>query len=148
AGFACDLFGHISQMPQLFVQLGIPFAYIWRGTYEKEHKGHLLWKSPDGTTIPCYRFGRVGYCTWATDVRECNKNEVTFDKEAAVQKAVDFVLAEGARSPLGPILLFDGGDHIEIEPDISYVIARANEKLAEQKHDIRIIHSSFDAYQD
>ncbi len=147
AGFACDLFGHISQMPQLFVQLGIPFAYIWRGTYEKEHKGHLNWKSPDGTIIPCYRFGRVGYCTWATDVRECNKNEIPFDKEAAVQKAVDFVLAEGARSPLGPILLFDGGDHIEIEPDVSYVIAKANEKLAELKHDIRIVHSSFDAYQ-
>ena len=51
------------------------------------------------------------------------------------------------RSPLGPILLFDGGDHIEIEPDVSYVIAKANEKLAELKHDIRIVHSSFDAYQ-
>src|SRR6186713_1885454 len=36
AGFVCDLFGHISQLPQLFQQLGIPFAYIWRGTYEKE----------------------------------------------------------------------------------------------------------------
>src|SRR4051812_32959370 len=56
AGFACDLFGHISQLPQLFQQLGIPFGYVWRGTYEREHKGHLNWQSPDGTVLPAYRF--------------------------------------------------------------------------------------------
>jgi alpha-mannosidase/mannosylglycerate hydrolase len=145
AGFACDLFGHISQLPQLFQQLGIPFAYIWRGTYEKEHHGHLNWKSPDGTSIPSYRFGRVGYCTFAFDVRECQKPDEKFDPEAAVQKVVDFTLIEAARSPLGPILLFDGGDHIEIEPAISGVLAKANEKLA--AHDIRIVHSDFDRYQ-
>lgn len=145
AGFACDLFGHISQMPQLFAQLGIPFAYIWRGTYEKEHKGHLNWESPDGTSIPVYRFGRVGYCTFCADVRDCGKLEERFDPDAAVQKVVDFTLAEAARSPLSPILLFDGGDHIEIEPAITGVFAKANEKLA--SHGIQIVHSSFDAYQ-
>src|SRR3954470_12196650 len=90
AGFACDLFGHISQLPQLFVQLGIPFAYIWRGTYEKEHKGHLNWKSPDGTVMPTYRFGRVGYCSWAFDVREAQKPDEAFDSDKALQKVVDF----------------------------------------------------------
>jgi alpha-mannosidase/mannosylglycerate hydrolase len=145
AGFACDLFGHISQLPQIFTQLGIPFAYIWRGTYEREHHGHLNWKSPDGTSIPSYRFGRVGYCSWAFDVRESHKPDERFNPEAAVQKVVAFVLAEAARSPLEPILLFDGGDHIEIEPAITGVIAHANDRLA--AHDIRIIHSDLDRYQ-
>lgn len=145
AGFACDLFGHISQLPQLFTQLGIPFAYIWRGTYEKEHHGHLNWKSPDGSIIPTYRFGRVGYCSFAFDVRESHKLDLSFDPEAAVQKLVDFTLAEAKRSPLSPILLFDGGDHLEIEPAITSVISKANEKLAE--HEIRIVASDFDQYQ-
>ena len=145
AGFACDLFGHISQLPQLFQQLGIPFAYIWRGTTERDHHGHFLWQSPDGTSVPAYRFGKVGYCSWAFDVRDAQKPDEKFDPEAAVQKVVDFVLAEAKRSPLGPILCFDGGDHLEIEPAISAVLARANEKLA--GHDIRIVHSSLDAYQ-
>ncbi len=145
AGFVCDLFGHMSQMPQIFLQLGIPFAYIWRGTCEREHHGHLNWKSPDGSVIPSYRFGRVGYCSFCADVRDCGKLDVPFDPEAAVQKVVDFTLKEAARSPLGPILLFDGGDHIEIEPAINAVFAKANEKLA--AHNIRIVHSSFDAYQ-
>jgi len=147
AGFACDLFGHISQLPQLFAQLGIPAALVWRGTYEKEHHGHFNWKSSDGTSLPTYRFGRVGYCSFAFDVRECHIKDKSFDPEAAVDRLVKFVLIEADRSGLGPILLFDGGDHIEIEPRISQVIARANEKLVADKREIRIVHSNLDAYQ-
>ena len=69
AGFACDLFGHVSQMPQLLVQLGIPFAYIWRGTYEKEHKGHLLWESPDAAKRQSLKSSDCGYALpycWST----------------------------------------------------------------------------------
>src|SRR5574341_386192 len=32
AGFVCDIFGHISQLPQLFAGFGIRGGFIWRGT--------------------------------------------------------------------------------------------------------------------
>ena len=31
AGFVCDIFGHNSQMPQIFAGFGIPGGFIWRG---------------------------------------------------------------------------------------------------------------------
>src|SRR5208283_1428833 len=31
AGFVCDLFGHIGQLPQLFAGFGIKGALLWRG---------------------------------------------------------------------------------------------------------------------
>jgi len=37
---------------------------------------------------------------------------------------------EAKRTPNGPILLFDGCDHTEIEPQTSVLIAGANKELA------------------
>src|ERR1700722_5808566 len=70
AGFACDQFGHVGQLPQIFDQLGIGGAFVWRGTNEREHHGHFMWKSPDGTAIPAYRFGKSGYGMLAYRVRD------------------------------------------------------------------------------
>lgn len=142
-GFACDMFGHVGQMPQIFSQLGIPVAFIWRGTYEKEHHGHFNWAAPDGTTIPTYRFGRHGYCTYAFEVRRANIFE-PFVLEDAVDRLVDFVMLQARRVRIGPLLLFDGGDHLEIQRQSSEVIRRANERLADRG--ITIVHSDLDAY--
>ena len=32
AGYMCDIFGHISQMPQILAGFGISAAFLWRGT--------------------------------------------------------------------------------------------------------------------
>ncbi|MCE5250213.1 glycoside hydrolase family 38 [bacterium] len=143
AGFVCDMFGHIGQLPQIFDQMGIPGALVWRGTLEKEHHGHFNWKASDGTMIPVYRFGRFGYCSYAFAVRE-PYGTVPLDLEKAADSLVEYTIAESKRSKLGPILLFDGCDHIEIEPGITEMIARANKKLEPQG--IRIVHSSLDTY--
>ena len=144
AGFACDLFGHTGQLPQIFDQMGIPGALVWRGTLEKELHGHFNWRAPDGTIIPTYRFGKIGYCTYTMEVRKSSEPDVPFKLGDAVDRLVEFVPREGARSPLSPILLFDGGDHIEIEPQSSALFARANEKL--KAKGFTIVHSDLDAY--
>ena len=144
AGFACDMFGHISQLPQIFCQMNITGALVWRGIHEKEHGGQLNWKSPDGTVIPVYRFGKTGYCTYAIEVRKSRDIDIPFVFEEAVERLTAFVLEEAKRTPSGPIMLFDGGDHLEIEPATSAMLARANEQLVKQN--IRIIHSDLDAY--
>lgn len=144
AGFVCDQFGHISQLPQIFSQLGIPGAFVWRGTHEREHHGHFNWASPDGTAVPTYRFGPTGYCTYTFRVRHAQIPDEPFDLEEAVDRLVDYARFEAGRSPLSTILLFDGGDHMEIEPRTSTLLAAANEQLA--AHDIRIVHSDLDRY--
>lgn len=144
AGFICDMFGDTGQLPQIFVQMGIPFAFLWRGTHEREHHGILIWEAPDGTAIPSYRFGFGGYCSYAFAVRRPYDQIVPFNLDEAVPSLVSHAIAEAARTPDGPILLFDGGDHMEIEPETPALIARANELLA--PHGIEIVHSDLDRY--
>ncbi|MBN1292808.1 MAG: glycoside hydrolase family 38 [Candidatus Latescibacteria bacterium] len=145
AGFMCDMFGHVGQMPQIFDQMNISAAFVWRGTLEKELHGHFNWKAPDGTIIPTYRFARTGYCTYAFDVRNATSDE-PFDLDKAVDKLVAFVEMQSNRSKVKPILVFDGGDHLEIEPQTSKLLALANKKLESQG--ITIVHSTLDNYID
>jgi alpha-mannosidase/mannosylglycerate hydrolase len=145
AGIVVDQFGHNSQMAQIFSLFNFPVAFAWRGTHEKEHHGHFNWIAADGTKLPTYRFGKVGYCSYCAAVREPNNQDVQLEvNDATIQRLVDFVLHESGRSPVGPILLFDGGDHLEIEPKQSQLIDAANKVLT--KHDIKIVHSDLDAY--
>jgi len=68
--------------------MGIPGAFAWRGTNEKEHYGHLLWKAPDGTTLPVYRFGFFGYCSYAVAVCGLMDYDAFFVLEEGVKKLV------------------------------------------------------------
>ena len=144
AGFLCDMFGHAGQLPQIFDQFGITGALVWRGTHERDHGGQLLWKAPDGTVLPAYRFGHTGYCTFAIKVRNARDTDTTFDFDATVDRMAAFTRLQKKRTPRGPILLFDGCDHTEIEPRMSEIIARVNDRLAQD--DIVVIHSNLDAY--
>src|ERR1019366_1753506 len=51
AGFVCDLFGHISQLPQVFAGFGIKGALVWRGI-EPLKSAHFIWQGSDGTRLP------------------------------------------------------------------------------------------------
>lgn len=143
AGLICDQFGHVGQMPQILDQMGMAAAFAWRGVPVGVDTALFNWKAPDGTLIPAYRFGTSGYSTYAFEVREANTDR-KFDLQRAVGLLVDHTLAEAHRSLAGPILLFDGGDHMEIEPATSELLARANEIL--ESKSIRIVHSDPDSY--
>src|SRR5690606_15964352 len=71
AGFACDLFGHVSQLPQIFAGFGVEAALVWRGINQPE--AFLVWEGADGAELFTYRFGRVGYCTFTDEARTARK---------------------------------------------------------------------------
>ena len=125
AGFVCDQFGHTSQLPQILAQLGCGYAYLWRGTHEDEHAGHSQWRSPDGTQVAAHRFGWNGYGSHQVDIR----NEAVSHDEI-VTRLIATAKAEARRTPHGPVMLFDGMDHMEIEPEMPTLIVRANQVLA------------------
>jgi len=144
AGFVCDMFGHTGQLPQILGQMNILGAIVWRGLHEREHGGQFNWRAPDGTVMPAYRFGRAGYCSYAIEVRGCRDGGAPPSFAEMADRLVLFTLEEAKRTPTGPILLFDGGDHLEIEPATTEIIAAANERLA--GHGIEIVHSDLDSY--
>jgi len=48
-GFVCDMFGHPSQMPQLFAGFGYDRCVLGRGTNEHNTPMYFRWQGPDGS---------------------------------------------------------------------------------------------------
>lgn len=142
AGFICDIFGHNSQMPQLFSGFGIQAVFLWRGINHID-KRLLRWRGADGTELACYRFGHVGYCDYAFKVRHADQPNRPFDKAEAEKELWAFIQNEAARTETDPVLVFDGGDHLEWNPDHYAVWLDAGKK---EGQDFELVHTSLDAF--
>lgn len=123
AGFVCDIFGHCSQLPQIFAGFGIPMALLWRGVNDPDHR-FFLWEGADGTRLPTYKFGWNGYCTYAAAVRRADRHDVHPTREELEKNLRDHLKTETAAAGAGPVLLFDGGDHMGWDRN-AYAVIRA-----------------------
>jgi alpha-mannosidase/mannosylglycerate hydrolase len=142
AGFVCDIFGHNSQMPQIFAGFGIRAGFIWRGLNTIQTR-HIRWRGADGTELPCYRFGHGGYCSYAFAVRRAIEQTREFDAEQTVEDLDGFIRFEAEHTEVEPILLFDGGDHQEWDKRAYGVFL---ERMKRPLESYEIVHSSLDAY--
>lgn len=141
-GMVSDLFGHNSQMPQILAGFGMPGALIWRGV--DVHVGARFdWVGADGTIMPTYRFGKSGYCDYTYKVRRSPEHETQFDPEQARIDLQNFINEELERTGGSVGLVFDGGDHLFIDPD-HYEIIR--EFAADDSTEFRLIHSTLDDF--
>ena len=142
AGFVCDLFGHTDQMPQILAGFGIHGGFLWRGV---NHIGtrHLLWRGADGTDLPCYKFGAIGYSTYAAQVRHAFDRDHVFDADEALAEFDAHLKGEAEATEVDPILLFDGADHQEWDQDYYEVLTR---RMDDAEGDFEIVHTSLDAY--
>jgi alpha-mannosidase len=140
-GFACDIFGHNSQLPQILRGFEIETAVVWRGTNFPEHPGLFRWQAADGSEVLAYTFEDRGYGHYQFDVRDPARRpdgRLDFDRAlAGLRKMVAF---ERGRVPGDAILLFDGIDHVPPEPVTSELLARA------RKAGLRIIHSRLEDF--
>lgn len=134
-GFACDLFGHISQLPQIFRGFGIDDAIVWRGASPSKHGAYFNWQSPDGSKVATFAFGRLGYGLYEFTVREPNrKPDRSLDQRKALESLITMVNEEHERIPGDAVLLFDGLDHIEPEPKTTALLNRARKAGLDVKH--------------
>lgn len=142
-GFACDIFGHISQLPQIFRGFSIDNALIWRGVNESTHGAMFNWQAPDGSEVITYRFSPLsGYCSYAFKVRHAQMPDEPFDFEATMKGLHELVKFETQRCPTTSFLIFDGGDHLEIEPHTPEILERGNQQLK----NVELIHSHLDGF--
>ena len=142
AGFICDIFGHNSQMPQIFAGFGIQAGFVWRGINQVDQR-LFRWRAADGTEMICYRFGAIGYCDYAFKVRHANQPERPFNETEAIQDLWSFIDKEAAANQADAILLFDGGDHLEWNPQHYRVFMEQGKKAAPG---YELLHSSLDDY--
>ncbi|MDO8588726.1 MAG: glycoside hydrolase family 38 C-terminal domain-containing protein [Armatimonadota bacterium] len=142
AGYVPDPFGHISQMPQILRGFGIEDFYFsrGRGLEEEEMTCEFWWEAPDGTRVMAVTQGS-GYCS-------ASSLGLTRDPDGSARTDLDLAVEQIAaqRDKLAPlsastvILLNNGCDHLEAQPEIPEIIRRANEKL----EDAVVIHGSFE----
>lgn len=144
AGFVCDLFGHIGQMPQLFAGFGIKGGFVWRGL-EPRKMAHFVWEGSDGTRLPCFRFPRMGYCDFGCTVRRMTQPDVQFDAERIRKDLKWFLEREAGRTAVPPLLVFDGGDHLEYDSDLYNLLFKLKPG---REFPYEIIHSTLDDYLD
>ena len=142
AGFVCDLFGHNSQMPQIFAGFNIRGGFIWRGINVAAER-HVRWLGADGTPLPCYRFGPTGYCEYAVYVRFGREPAHVFDAAQTEAALASFLEREAQATKIEPILLFDGCDHQEWDQQ-TYAVLAPRLDAPDGPYDIR--HTSLDEY--
>ena len=142
AGFMCDMFGHNSQMPQIFAGFGVTGGFIWRGTNIVDQR-MMRWRGADGTELPCYRFGHNGYCSFASEARYARDPQPEPDSELLRERLEAYLVTEGMETQTGPMLAFDGGDHMEWDRAAYAVIA---ERLGQPRDGFELVHTSLDAY--
>lgn len=125
-GYTPDLFGHISQMPQILRGFGIDNAFVWRGRGGQpgQVKQEFLWRSPDGSEVLAHWFPN-GYYQMPF-LHFGNPDRPYEDKLGRIRQAMeDF----GARASTGALLLPYGGDHRPIDPDLPAKIREANAQI-------------------
>jgi len=136
-GFICDIFGHNSQLPQIFRGFGIDSAVLWRGTNYPDVKGLFRWQGADGSEVLTYAFEDRGYGQYQFEVR---KPARTPSGKLNLNRAVDglrnILKIESSRTPGKALLFFDGIDHIPPEPATSKLLAKARASR------INVVHST------
>ena len=132
AGFSCDVFGHNSQLPQIFNGFNIQSALLWRGVnlYDKRH---FIWKGADGSELVVCRWSGIGYGDFDMRVGEAFKPYKPFAENEKRTLLEQYIAHEAACTEVDALLLFDGGDHLEFNPQV-YALVREKIEEGEVEH--------------
>lgn len=165
-GFICDMFGHPSQMPQIFAGFGYRDVVLGRGTNEHTTPPFFTWKAPDGSAVLAFKLqDSQGYGAFASPramleepdylvarMKEVASDWVAAGEDRAARQAVrerhfrtrlaSYVDHELSRSGDGPLCLMDAMDHMPPATDI----ARYLRLIRESCPSVEARHSTLPAF--
>lgn len=140
-GYICDIFGHNSQMPQIFAGFGIDNAQFFRGR-EGYEKDNFLWRGADGTEAivhklhPDYAYSSFFYVMrWPFEDRPATDGELVEAMRAYLER-------EEGNFATDCHLMMDGVDHIDPERELPHIIKTLNANI----DGYEFIHSNFEDY--
>ena len=134
-GYVPDPFGHIGQMPQILEGFGIDNFIFTRGIEgdKSRLKNEFLWEAPDGTKVlALWQRHNYGNASWLGCVMT-EPIAARIDMRAALEKirlAADGLTPHAVTSN---ILLNNGVDHMEPQPQLPRIVDRANREFPDLK---------------
>ncbi|MDH7601431.1 MAG: glycoside hydrolase family 38 C-terminal domain-containing protein [Armatimonadota bacterium] len=144
AGYIPDPFGHISQLPQILAGFGIWNVYFTRGLGDEADTMHseFWWQAPDGTKV--LAINQVNsYCNGVNlGVEYLPDKGRTVNLEIALRQAKEQVESLAKKAATKYLLLNNGCDHVEPQPELPQIIRYLNEHL----EDTEVIHSTYEEY--
>jgi mannosylglycerate hydrolase len=118
-GYLPDMFGQIVHMPSILAGFGIPAAVIWRGVDKSIPTSEFFWRAPDGSEVLAIHLPQ-GYSLGRA---------LPLEREPLMNRLHNIrrVLEPWASSTC--LLVMNGDDHLEPQPELPAIIALANENL-------------------
>ncbi len=140
-GYIVDMFGQSNQFPQILKGFNIDNAIFYRGIGDYP-KDAFIWKGKDGTEVTVHKLDPGGsYGNFFFAARHHFKGgEINYADQVEFFK--NFLNYCEERSTGDVLIMFDGTDHMDIEPNLPKVI----ENLTTNIPDIEIVHSNYDTF--
>ncbi|MGQ9681734.1 MAG: glycoside hydrolase family 38 C-terminal domain-containing protein, partial [Anaerolineae bacterium] len=137
-GYVPDIFGHISQLPQILRGFGIDNALLWRGVESEGMPSELAWEGADGSHVLLVRFPENwGYSAWHHRVRIPHIAD-PLDEHKLVEAVRGFLAYKAERATTPVIIAMDGTDHAEPDPRLPEWLALLQERIP----GVQFIHST------
>ena len=114
-GYLPDMFGHVSQMPQILRLAGFEHAVIWRGVPSAITSTGFVWESPDGSSV------RAEYLPFGYG----NGSLLPDDAKALVRRVRSHLEQIGPFC-VSDLLLMNGSDHLPPQPGLGRAVEEAN----------------------
>jgi hypothetical protein len=131
-GYLPDSFGQTGQIPQIMRGFGIDCAVIYRGVGPEAEKSEFLWQAPDGSEVLAIHLPH-GYC---------HAQNLPTKLDAFLTRLARL---RGDLEPFATtdtLLVMNGCDHLEPQPELPALIAAANRRLS----DAELVHGTLPMY--
>ncbi|MBN1437129.1 MAG: hypothetical protein JW936_08630 [Sedimentisphaerales bacterium] len=113
--YTCDMFGHPSQMPQIYQGFGMQDCVLGRGTNEHTTPAFFNWQAPDGSEVFTFKlqdhdgYGAFIRCRNVLESMGDSPDEDTVNR--AKEELRKYVSHEESRSNVPVLCLMDALDH-------------------------------------
>lgn len=142
-GYLVDIFGHISQMPQILTGFGIDNAIVLRGLNQENTKSEFLWVSPDNSKVLAIKLSdNVSYSNFFYFLRPVLTSDKKINIEETINLLKDFVNERISEATTSYILGMDGCDHLFANLRTIDIINIGNKYLK----DYHFVHTTLPEY--
>lgn len=140
-GYVTDIFGHNSQLPQILKNFGISNATLFRGIGDYK-KDLFTFKGADNSEIMCFKLDRdTCYSNYFYTMRHPYQGE-SWNDEELIEKAIKLVSNSMRNATCDVLLMMDGVDHIDADPQLPGIIRLLNDSFP----NVEFIHSTMEDY--